>query len=144
MRKIWLLAVLVTSACSHDQSGKSVTLRTPEDFRTADTEMLCADYGVRGGGAGEARTELVRRGVFTPAEMAAIDAHKLLVGLSECGVLAALGTAPNRVTSTTDNATGKVIQVDYLYRCDRFPAPICPATNVTMRDGRVVYWGPSS
>ncbi|MGK5007226.1 hypothetical protein [Janthinobacterium sp. LB2P70] len=137
--KTYLVAAIAVAlaACSSPPTQPTTFNVNSADFSTASNENLCSVYGYRANRSGEARGELMKRGVFTAKDWANIDAHTVIPGMSECAVNAAYFVSVAKVEGAVD-ASGKRISRTLVYACDTSPVPNCPYTQVTFQNGVVV------
>lgn len=77
-----------------------------DDIREVSERELCEAYYY--GGADNVRNEINRRQLIREPRWNQVDARKVGPGMSECAVLASLGT-PNRIEARTDRDTTKVL-----------------------------------
>jgi hypothetical protein len=143
--KAYLVAAIAValSACSSEPTQTTTFNVNSAKFASASNENLCSVYGFHANRSGEARAELMKRGVFTPEDWAHIDAHTVLPGMSECAVNAAYFISVAKVEGIAD-ASGKPISRTVVYACDKSPVPNCPYTQVTIKNGVVVSVSPRS
>ena len=136
MKKSIILSVLLTSvvACTTSQSGKSFNTHTA-DFSKASDDELCIVYGYRLNRSGEAKSELIKRKVFTNAEWNKISKHQVSNGMSECAVKAAYAISYKKVLNTNFNNGDK--GKSFIYSCTGNNVPHCPYTKIDMINGKV-------
>ncbi len=136
MKKFIILSALLTTvvACTTSQSGKSFNTHTA-DFSKASDEELCIVYGYRVNRSGEAKSELIKRKVFTNTEWNQISQHQVSKGMSECAVKAAYAISYKKVLTTTFNNGDK--GRSYIYNCTGNNVPHCPYTKIDMVNGKV-------
>lgn len=103
MRFCILIALLTISGCAGSPS--EINSRSAEKLVEVDTRTLCGSYGSQnspfsmGSPSKTLRSEIERRGVFTPQDWALIDAHLIKPGMSELALLASRGY-PNSSSKT--------------------------------------------
>jgi hypothetical protein len=84
-------------------SPGAISTESPKQLKAERTPNLCMAYGFFQ--QEKVRAELTRRNALTPEEWSLVDAHSIEVGMSMCGMVAALGPPAetfHRVTATHD------------------------------------------
>lgn len=110
------------------------------DFSKAAADDLCTTYGFRSDRALEARAELVRRNLFSPAEWQQIDDKLVVAGMTECAVKAAVPLGLGERTPRKGVA-GEDIGSDVVLRCAVAPV-LCPYVRIEFRQGKVARVAP--
>jgi hypothetical protein len=126
MKRLWLggLAGLL-AGCGFfgmDPLTPRLQITDPEAVRRADVLEICGHYGATGGVSRSSlfgvnpyeitKAELIRRQTFTDEEWAQIGNREVVVGMSKCAVLAAIGEPrydyPSRHKHLGDNVRDNV------------------------------------
>lgn len=76
-----------------------------DEIRTVRSDELCEAYHY--GGADNVRNEINRRQLISEARWNRVDANKLTTGMSECAVLASLGS-PDSIEAKTASDRSKI------------------------------------
>jgi hypothetical protein len=111
---------LIAAACAALLAGGNAA-----EAKDKTNDQLCARYNLVHSSA--VRAELVRRGALTAEEWAAVDAEKVIVGMSTAAVRCARG---NPYIEHKETEAGPLEVWQY--------APFKHHETLTIRDGRVV------
>jgi hypothetical protein len=129
--------MLVVSACA---GKKALDSGTANIGSLGDME-LCEAYGNdRNADGAYIKTEILKRKLFNAEEMTLIDERKVLVGMRECALFAALPAEEAEIRTNNDfpgDTTAKLVS----FEC-KTPRtkniPFCPITTYEIRNGRVL------
>ena len=128
---LWALALGFVAGCAdyriNDEHYLNPAFLSPEALAGVPDHRLCEAYSQNR--APKLRAELKRRGIFTELEWQAIDARKVLIGMSEMALMTALpGMTRMRTLRSNGVVTKKWFDARY------------SAKEVRTEDGRVVWF----